>query len=313
MRVLITGAGGFVGTHMARHLRECGDIPLAFALPGEPVSTDFEASFAGDIADANSIGGAVRSARPDACVHLAGVSSVIAARSDPALAVRTNVTGTVMLLEAFRNFTPGVRTLVVTTAQIYGTHPGISAVDEESPLKPDNIYAATKAAADMLARQWATDRGQFVCVARPGNHIGPGQTSSFVVASFAHQVAAIAAGRKPNVLRVGNLDSTRDFMDVRDVVRAYRLLLERGEPGQAYNLARGEQYTIRSMLDRLCEAAGIQPRIEVDPALFRPTDATAALDTRKIHAATGWRTTLSLDRTLTDMLAGETAQAVQGG
>ena len=313
MRVLITGAGGFVGTHMARHLRECGDIPLAFALPGEPVSTDFEASFAGDIAEADSVAEALHSARPDACVHLAGISSVSSARANPSRAVRTNVTGTVTLIEEFRRLRPGGRMLVVTTAQVYGTQPGIPRVDEESPMKPDNLYAATKAAADLLARQLAADLGPSVSVARPGNHIGPGQSSSFVIASFARQVAGIAAGRIPPVLRVGNLDSTRDFMDVRDVVRAYRLLLERGEPGQAYNLARGEQHTIRAMLDRLCDAAGVRPRIEVDPALFRPTDATATLDTRKIRAATGWRAEIPLDRTLADMLAGEMAEAPPAG
>ena len=302
MRVFITGAAGFVGVHMARHVRDCGDVPLAFALSGENISSDFESAYFGDIAETDSVEAAVRAARPDACVHLAGISSVSAVRSNPSLAVSVNVTGTVALLDAMHRAASRARVLVVTTAQVYGTRPGTNSVDETAPLNPDNLYAATKAAADVLALQIAKDRGQPVCVARPVNHIGPGQTSAFVVSSFARQVADIAAGKAPPVIRTGNLESTRDFMDVRDVVRAYRLLLERGESGMAYNLARGEQYSIRSMLERLCAAARIQPRIETDPALFRPTDATAHLDTRRIRSATGWKPEISLDQTLVDVL-----------
>ena len=302
MRVLITGAAGFVGAHLARHLRACGDVPLGFARPGEQASPDFEAVYAGDIADTDSIGAAVCASKPDACVHLAGISSVAAARSNPLQAVRVNVTGTTALLGALKKEAPDARTLVVSTAHVYGNQVGPGEVGEEAPLRPDSMYAATKAAADLLARQMAVDQGQRVCVVRPVNHIGPGQTSAFVVASFSAQVARIAAGQMPPVMRVGNLESTRDFMDVRDVVRAYRLLLQRGETGAAYNLARGEQFTIRSMLDRLCAAARIQPRIEADPALFRPTDTTAHLDTRRIRSLTGWRTEISLDQTLVDML-----------
>ena len=302
MRVLITGAAGFVGAHLARHLRACADVPLAFVLPGEKTSPDFEAVYVGDIAESDSIGAAVRASKPDACVHLAGISSVVAARSNPLQAVRVNVTGTMTLLDALREVAPEARTLVVSTAHVYGNHLGPGEVGEDAPLRPDSMYAATKAAADLLARQVAKDHGQRVCVVRPVNHIGPGQTSTFVVASFAAQVARIAAGQMPPVMRVGNLESTRDFMDVRDVVRAYRLLLQRGETSAAYNLARGEQFTIRSMLDRLCAAAGIQPRIEADPALFRPTDATAHLDTRRIRSLTGWRAEVPLDQTLADML-----------
>ncbi|MBX7260014.1 MAG: GDP-mannose 4,6-dehydratase, partial [Candidatus Hydrogenedentes bacterium] len=137
----------------------------------------------------------------------------------------------------------------------------------------------------------------------PANHIGPGQAKDFVVSSFASQVAAIAAGKHEPVMKVGNLESEREFADVRDVVRAYRLILEKGTPGRAYNVATDHFVKIRYILDKLCELAGVKPTLEIDQALFRPTDTQARIDTTRIRTDVGWIPNIPLDQTLKDILA----------
>jgi GDP-4-dehydro-6-deoxy-D-mannose reductase len=160
----------------------------------------------------------------------------------------------------------------------------------------------SKAAADQAARLYARHQGLHVVVARPFNHIGPGQQPPFAVPSFVRQLRDVAAGRAAEV-RVGNLDARRDFTDVRDVVRAYRLLLERGRPGEAYNIASGRRIAVRDVFDRLCRKLGVEPRIVSDPGLFRPADDSPLLDTRKLRHDTAWAPERDLDATLTDILA----------
>ena len=299
MRVWITGIGGFVGRHLAAELAAHGHAVFGFdrAAPAglaAPVQV-------GDLTRADDLRAALVEACPDACVHLAGVASVGAAARDPAVCWDINVRGTLNLLEALRAVAPACRTLVVSTAHVYGGAPDArEPLEEDAPFRPDSLYALTKAMADEAARFYARVHGLPVMVARPVNHIGPGQSAEYVVGALAARLAAIARGG-PADLRVGNLDSRRDFMDVRDTVRAYRLLLERGRPGQAYNLASGRNERIGMMLERLCEIAGARPTVVPDPALFRPTDATPTLALGRILADTGWRCEIPLDRTLREI------------
>ena len=212
------------------------------------------------------------------------------------------VLGMLNVLEAFRTHAPRARVLVVTSSQIYGHPTTGEAIPEETPGTPQSIYAVTKQAADEAARLFAALHDLFVMTARPNNHIGPGQSTDFVVPSFAQQLLARADGSETGPMRVGNLESLRDFIDVRDIVRGYRLLLEKGEPGEAYNLGSGTLLKIQVLLDTLVEAVGVTPSLEVDPALYRPTDASPLLDISKIKHTTGWQPEIALSTTLSDIV-----------
>ena len=193
--------------------------------------------------------------------------------------------------------------VVASTSQVYGNPSVRTPLNEDAPMMPENPYAVSKMSADLTALLYAKRYAMPVMVARPANHIGPGQSTDFVVPAFASQVAAIAAGKREPVMKVGNLDSEREFTDVRDVAHAYRLLLEKGNPGQAYNIATDHFVKIRYILEKLCELAGAKPRIETDPNLFRPTDTQARLDASRIRNDVGWIPSIALDQTLKDILA----------
>lgn len=302
MKVLVTGAGGFAGRHVVADLAAAGHEPLAMDRPGVALPSSTE-QCTGDVLDREATGRLVREAQPDGCIHLAGVAFVPTGWTDPDAVFSANVLGTIRLLEAFRQHAADARVLVVTSAEIYGRSSAAGrALDEAVPLEPDNLYALSKRAADRAARMYSEHYGMPVLVARPGNHIGPGQSSRFVATGFAEQVAAIAAGRTEPVVRVGNLDSLRDFLDVRDVARAYRLLLERGRAGEAYNIASGKLVRIGDLLDELCRLAGVRPRIEVDPARYRPADVPGILDCEKIRRELGWEPAIPLSDSLRAIL-----------
>jgi len=302
MRVLVTGVTGFVGRHVLDDLHGAGYEALGFDLEPPPgLAADRFA--AGDLRDPASVENAVRRLHPDACIHLGGIAFVPTGWSYPHLVFEVNLVGTIHLLESFRRFAPSARLLVVSSAEVYGQTGGDGAIAEDAPLTPSNLYAVAKAAADASARLHAQRYGMPVMTARPQNHIGPGQSPLFVTSSFAEQIARIAAGTAEPVLRVGNLDSERDFTDVRDVARAYRLLIEKGRAGEAYNIASGRRVRIREVLDQLCAAARVRPAVETDPGLFRPADRPRLLNTEKILLDTGWRAQIPLPRTLSDILA----------
>jgi len=303
MRILVTGAAGFAGRHLARELAEHGHgvigLDLSFAEPA-PYCGE---SFAADLADSSRIREIFKSVHPDACAHLGGVAYVPAADMDPLRVLAVNTLGTIHILEAIRAHVPQCRVLAVTSGQVYGAGASDARpLGEDAPLLPSSIYAVSKAAADIAALGYARRHGLLVMTARPNNHTGPGQSPSFAVPAFARQARAIARGSAPPVMRVGNLESRRDILDVRDVVRAYRLLLEMGRPGLAYNIAANRNIRIGDILDDLCRMAGIKPRIETDPALFRPADSSPVLSTARIEADTGWRPCIPWEQTLRDVL-----------
>lgn len=301
MRILVTGASGFVGTHFLAEAAANGHTVLALDMTPPPHGSACQEFFSADLTDLTVLRDIIRQCKPDACLHLAGIAFVPAANTDPLRVIHTNITGTATLLDAFRAAAPAARILVVSSTQVYGHRPRLTPITEEDPLTPDSLYGITKAAADDIARFYARQYGMPVMTARPSNHIGPGQSPNFVVPAFARQVRDIRRGIN-NVINVGNLENQCDFTDVRDVVRAYRLLLEHGESGLAYNVASGRSTAIRTILDRLCELAGVSPRIEQDPALYRPSNPAPALDITRLVATTGWHPQIPLPQTLKDIL-----------
>ena len=288
MRVFVTGASGFVGGHLLRRLEAAGMTLTA---------TDREV----DVTDLRSLSDAIRDARPDAVVHLAAQSSVPESLEDPLASFRINYLGSMTLLRAMAAHAPHARVLLVGSSDAYGsTGPEARPLRESDPLSPESPYARSKVAAEMLGGL-AVERGLDVIRIRAFTHIGPGQSDRFVAASFAKQVAEIAAGRREPRLAVGNLDSVRDFLDVRDVVDAYCRLLDPSVSSGVYNVASGRGVAVREILDTLTELAEITPRIEVDPARFRPADRRLG-DASRLRRATGWTPSISLRNTLSDCL-----------
>jgi GDP-4-dehydro-6-deoxy-D-mannose reductase len=289
VRVFVTGASGFVGRHLVPHLR---------AQDHEVVATDLEL----DASDADAVAGFVARTAPDAIVHLAGVSSVAAARRDPALAFRVNFLGAHALLEAAARHAPRARVLLVGTGDAYGSAaPGDPPFSEAAALRPGSPYSRTKAAADLLGASYL-ERGLDVLRVRPFNHTGAGQRDVFVASSFARQLVEIERGMRADRLEVGNLASVRDFLDVSDVVEAYALLCEPGVPAAAYNVASGRGVSAGALLHCLCALARLSPRIEVAEERFRPTDQSIG-DASRLRAATGWAPKISLETTLEHLLA----------
>ncbi len=303
--VLVTGVSGFVGPHLARALVASGARVLGLGVePAPPAGVPLEGWHAADLREPAAVARAVALAKPDAVVHLAGQSSAARSFEDPAGTFETNVTGTRNLLEAARAGAPQARLLVVGSSEVYGPQPEGSRAGEETPFAPVSPYAASKAEADRLAEVSAQgEQGLDVVRVRAFSHTGPGQSPTFVVPAFAQQIAAIEAGRADAVLRVGNLEVMRDFSDVRDVVRAYLALLERGVRGVAYNVCRGEGVKLTEVVRRLVALARVAIRVEVDPARLRPADIPWLVgDPARIARDTGWRAEIPLERTLADVL-----------
>ena len=250
-----------------------------------------------DVRDPDSIASVLAEVAPDAILHLGGIAFVPLGWTQPQRVFHVNTIGTLNVLDAVRQHRPSARILVVTSAEVYGSHPAPAPLAEDAPYRPDNIYGVAKAAADHAALLYAAHHRLDVMVARPSNHIGAGQSKDFVSSSFASQLAAIAAGAAPR-MRVGNLDQRRDFTDVRDVARAYVLLLERGHAGLAYNIASGHLMPVRDLLDGLCAVAQVRPQVEIDPALFRPDENRPSYDTARIRAHIGWEPEIPLRQTL---------------
>lgn len=301
MRVLITGASGFVGRHLIEALNRAGHVSVALDLPAAAPAAGAE-TVACDLMNAGELAAVIRRIQPDACIHLAGIAFVPMGWTDPCTVMNVNVIGTINLLEAFRHESPRARALIVTSAEIYGRDPRPAPIREDDPKHPSNLYAVSKLSADVTALLYAKRYGMHVMTARPQNHTGPGQANRFVAPSFAEQLIRLSQSEGEPVLRVGNLNSRRDFLDVRDVAEAYRLLIEKGRPGEGYNVASGDVVRIRDLLDQLCELCGVRPRIEVDPERYRPVDDPPLLDTRRVRQTTGWEPRIPIRRTLADIV-----------
>ena len=295
MRVVVTGATGFVGGHLLAALRAAGHEPVALGGPHDPPP-----AIAVDLLDSAAVRDVVAGAAPDAIVHLAGQAFVPLSVVDPLGTLAVNATGTAHALEAARAVR--ARVLVVSSAEVYGIQrPERMPLDETAVLRPGNAYAASKVAAETYALAWHRSYGLDVVVARPFNHIGPGQDERFVVASFARQLADIAGGAPP-LLRVGNLEAQRDFLDVRDVAAAYVLLLANGRAGEVYNICSGRPVAIREVLRQLITIARVPVEIRDDPERMRSSDLPILSgDATKLRAETGWEPQYSLAASLRDI------------
>lgn len=290
MKAFITGGTGFVGRWLAGHLRECGDDVVAV---GDEV----------DVTDGARVSRAIEEAAPDAVYHLAALSHVGESWAAPEATVRVNVLGTLSVLEAARRLTPAARVVLVSSAEVYGlVQPGDLPLTESSPLHPVTPYAASKVAAEFLGAQAFAAHGLPVITVRAFNHAGPGQSARFVVSGLARQVAELERSGD-GALRPGNLTARRDFTDVRDVARAYRLLVERGTPGEVYQVCSGVDVGVEEVARRLLAIAETDADIQPDPELARPVDVpTLVGDPGRLHDATGWEPGYELDETLADTL-----------
>lgn len=287
MRVFVTGASGFVGGHLLPVLRRAG---------WQVFAADREV----DVTRESELRSAFRESRPDAVIHLAAQSSVAASLDDPIESFRINFLGSLNVISAACAEIPASRLILVGSSDCYGARSHAGPIDEACSLMPESPYARSKAAAEMLGAA-AADHGQDVVRVRAFTHIGVGQTDRFVTSSLARQVAEIAEARREPYMLVGNLDSVRDFLDVRDVVSAYCRLLDASVPAGVYNVASGRGVAIREILEHLVAIAGVAPKIEVDPARYRPTDHRIG-DASKLRGTTGWKPEIPLEQTLAELV-----------
>ena len=298
MRAAITGGAGFVGRHLAEHLETAGDNVVAL---GPEV----------DVTDPDAILTAIEAARPDAVYHLAGVSHVGDSWDAPARVFRVNAEGTLNTLRACAAASVD-RVLVVGSADEYGI---VTEADlpltESAPLRPVTPYAASKVAAEFLTLQAFLGDGLGAIAVRAFNHTGPGQSDRFVVPAIASRIAA-AEKTGDRRLPLGSLDAVRDFTDVRDVVRAYRLLVERGQPGEVYNVCSGRGVSVGEMVATMVAATGAQLEVVIDPGLVRPIEIPRLVgDAGRLRDATGWEPQIPLDQTLRDVLASARAEVAR--
>src|ERR1700677_1480649 len=290
MRALITGGTGFVGQWLAAHLKDRGD---------EVTVIDIET----DVADGAAVRRVMADVVPEAVYHLAAMTHVGESWDNPGQVLRVNVLGTAEILAAARSIGGSPRVLVVSSAEVYGVvTPAQLPIGEDTPTEPARPSAASKLAAEAVAFQAWRGFGQPVVVVRPFNHIGPGQSPNFFVPALAKRIVdARRSGAKS--LRVGTLTTRRDFTDVRDVVAAYRLLIEQGVPGEVYNVCSGRDVAMSEVAAQLLELAGADLRFETDPELVRPVDVPVLRGSaERLQAATGWEARIPLATTLADVL-----------
>jgi GDP-4-dehydro-6-deoxy-D-mannose reductase len=304
-RVLITGITGFAGSHLAEHLVAQGvevhglaheDPPFAnlVALAGRLTIHE------GDLLRLDDVEGALAGARPDAVVHLAGQAVPTLASADPVAAVRTNVLGTATLLKALERL-PQTRLVLASSADVYGA-PERVPVDEDAPLRPPNVYAATKVAAEALARERSPMDGAPAVILRPANQNGPRQHPGLAASAFAKQIAEAEAGVAEPVVRHGRLDAERDFIDVRDMARAYAAAVGLAEGG-TFNVGSGRAVAVAEILATLVGLARVRVRTEVDPSRVREGEPTRiALDATRFRQKTGWSPSIALVDSLRDTL-----------
>ncbi len=304
MRILATGITGFVGHHLARVLLEAGHDVSGLVLGRDEPVPDGVAVQWGDITDPAAVAAALEAVRPEGVLHLAGASSVGASFANPLGTWRINLDGTLAVLEAVRAAEVPPRTVVITSGEVYGRVPlDALPVEEDTPMQPLSPYAASKAAADLAALQYRIGYGLPVIRVRAFNHVGPGQDARFVLPSVARQLAvAERDGLEQVTLRLGNLETRRDFTDVRDMVRAYALILERGDPDVPYLACTGASVPIRALVDGVVAAARLEVEVESDPGLVRPGEQPDLYGSPRRLLELGWTPAIPLQRTLSDTL-----------
>ncbi len=311
MKILITGITGFAGSHLADHLLATEPEAEIAGIYRWRSRTENIEHLAGkvkllecDIRDATATREVIESFRPDYVSHLAAQSFVPSSWLAPQETLSTNIIGQLNLFEAMRKSGHECRIQIAGSSEEYGmVHPDEVPITEDQPLRPLSPYAVSKVAQDALAYQYFQSYGLPVIRTRGFNHTGPRRPSVFVCSDFARQVIEIEKGLRPARMAVGNLDAERDFTDVRDTVRAYWLVLNRGKAGEVYNVATGTSWSIRQVLDMLIEFAGVKVDVDTDEGRLRPSDVPRLQgDATRLREATGWRPEIPFEQTLRDLL-----------
>ena len=305
MRALVMGGGGFVGSYLVHHLHdELGMDVSVTKTEKEQLELACAQVYDMDVLDITEISKVLNAVRPDYILHLAAQSSVALSWKNPALTIDVNVKGSVNVLDAIRQLDYTPRTLLIGSGEEYGhIRAGECPIQEDNALRPGNIYAATKSCQNMIGKIYADAYGMDIMMVRAFNHIGPNQAPLFVVADFCKQVAEIEKGLREPVINVGNLSAKRDFTDVRDVVKAYGLLVREGKRGETYNVGTGHAIAISDILDKILSLSDKEIEVKVDPNRLRPVDVPIIEpDITKIHECTGWMPKISLEATLTETL-----------
>jgi GDP-4-dehydro-6-deoxy-D-mannose reductase len=308
LKALITGISGFVGSHLAEYLLERTDWDVAGTVygPYENIADLCGALelYPAELSRLDVMTFILEQARPDAIFHLAAQPLVSTSRRDPWGTIETNVRMQLNVLEGVARVKPDCRVLVVGSSEEYGlVSPRDLPIDEDTPLRPLSAYGISKVAQDLLGLQYHLTHKLHVVRVRPFNHIGPRQRIGFVAPDFASQIASAELGLQPPVIEVGNLEARRDFSDVRDVVRAYELLIAQGQPGQVYNLGSGESFAIRQVLDVLLSMTDTEIEVRQDPQRMRPSEVPEVIcDATRVRERTGWQTTIPFEESLRDVM-----------
>jgi GDP-4-dehydro-6-deoxy-D-mannose reductase len=304
LRILVTGATGFVGQHLIQHLHQItpeAEIHGTTQSGAEGIRMGLHTV---DLRDAAAVNSLVEKVQPDQIYHLAAQAVVKASFDDPWGTLETNVRSQLNLFLACIAYKLNPRFLVISTGELYAnaTQPDRPTTETTQP-QPTSPYSVSKLTQELLAQQYHLSHQLQTVIVRPFNMIGPSQHEGFVAPDFALQIARIEEGVQPPVMRVGNLEAERDFTDVRDVVRAMRLVMAHGAAGDTYNIASGEKHRIRDILDQLLAASTMQISIEQDPARMRPANVPLLWgDAAKLRAATGWQAEIPFGQSLRDVL-----------
>lgn len=299
--IIVTGAAGFAGGHLLDLLAAHESNVIGWYRPIGDVIRDVPGVtwVAVELLDPVAVGAEIARTRPSAIYHLAGAAHVGQSWDRTTQTLQVNVMGTHHLIEAVRSEAPDARVLITSSALVYG--PSDGAISEEAPIAPANPYGLSKVAQEMVGT--ASGGHPHTFIARPFNHFGPRQDPAFVSAAFAKQIAEIEMGRSAPELHVGNLEARRDLTDVRDTVRAYRLIVDRGRPIRPYNVCAGRALSVRALLEMLLSRARVPIGVVVDPERYRPNDTPLVLgDPSRIHAELGWTASVPMEQTADDLL-----------
>lgn len=302
---LVTGATGFAGTHLMRELERTTSWDLVGLSQRARPITGRATLLTCDLLDAELVHRVFERWRPTIVVHLAAQTYVPKSFASPATTLTNNILAQLHVLEACRALDQSPLVLVVGSSEEYGhVSPDELPITERQPFRPGNPYAVSKVTQDMLGLQYFLAHGLRIVRVRPFNHCGPGQSDRFVLANFARQVVEAELERIEPVILTGDLSAERDFLDVRDVARAYRLAIEHGVPGEVYNIASGRSYAIGTLLDKLIALGRASVTVRTDPTRLRPSDTPRVVgDASAFRLATGWEPAISIDQSLRDIVA----------
>lgn len=309
MKSMITGITGFVGSHLAEQLLSAGEEVVGLSIHGVwPAGTETLATriplLRVDVADEKGLRAVLREQAPERIYHLAGQANVPQSFKDPRGTWQTNFEGSRHLFDAVAEVAPNAKLLFVSTGNIYGQPPKDELpITEDTQLRPRTPYAVSKAAADLLAAHYALERGQSIVIARPFNHIGPRQKTGYAIADFSSQIANLELLDAPRQMHVGDLSVRRDITDVRDAVRAYHLLMQVAAPGESFNIASGNTWSLKDLVERLVELSHRPIEVVSDPELlrrFEPSEIRVSPDA--VTKKTGWQARIPMEQTLHDTL-----------